>query len=108
MRTSTCLHASPYPTLTRGGFFNAEETNMAAVDEVKAFLREEGYELEEGHIMGKSTGGAVRAEAMKNAINNYEMWHVIVHKLDNPKSPSVKRIVERPLRQGLRFQWGDQ
>ena len=80
---------------------------MTALDEVREFLRKEGYELEEGHISGKSSGAMVRAEHLKEAMSNYELWWVIVHKIGDTNARSVGRIVERPTRTGLHFQWGD-
>jgi len=80
----------------------------AAVDEVRDFLRAEGFELVEGHIVGKSTGGAVAQEHFKDAMGSYEVWYVVARKIGEPKTAAVKRIVERPLKSGLRFQWGDE
>ena len=80
---------------------------MAEIDEIRAFLKEEGYELKEGHLMGKSSGGPVLAEHFKNAMGSYAMWHVVAQKIGNPKACFVMRMVERPLRTGRRLQWAD-
>jgi hypothetical protein len=79
---------------------------MTALDEIWCFLTDQGYELEEGHIVRHSSD-TVLAEHLGNAMNDCETWLVVVHKLYGPKSPSVKRMVNRRTGPGLRLEWGD-
>ena len=79
---------------------------MTALDEIWCFLTDQGYELEEGHIVGHSNG-TLLAERLGQAVNDYETWSVVIHNLHGPRSPSVTRVVNRPTRAGLRLEWGE-
>ena len=79
---------------------------MTSLDEIWCFLTDQGYEMEEGHIAGHSSG-TVLAEHLGKAMSDYEMWFVVVHKLHGPKSPSTNRVVNRPTKAGMRIEWGD-
>jgi len=83
--------------------------DTAMPDEILAFLAEKGYDLVPGHFKGFTGGyasGDITGVHSKDEMKNFEIWHLGVCKIGNPKS-ARGRVVYRPTKTGLRVEWGD-
>ena len=78
-------------------------------DEILAFLAEKGYRLVPHHFKG-FTGGYASGNVtgnLKDAMKNYEIWHLTIEKIGDPESAANKRVIYRPTKTGFRVEWGD-
>ena len=83
---------------------------MTGFQDVRDFVSKQGYVLEKEHFSGKCTCGnpPILREPLRNAIEAYEEYYVVIHKVGCPKSSFVKRVIRYSTTAGVQFEWGSE